>query len=52
MELMEKMEKVEWITGNPPHVHGMANRGLIILNSLKVLSKFAKCFLIVNALGS
>ena len=32
VELMEKMEKVEWIMGNPPHVLGMANRDLIILN--------------------
>ena len=32
MELMEKMEKVERITRNPPHILGMANRGLIILN--------------------
>ena len=30
MELMEKIEKVERITGNPPHILGMANRGLII----------------------
>ena len=29
---MEKMEKVEWIMGNPPHVLGMADRALIILN--------------------
>ena len=26
------MEKVEQITGNPPHIFGMVNRGLIILN--------------------
>ena len=29
---MEKMEKVEWIMGNPPHVLGMADCALIILN--------------------
>ena len=38
--------------GDPLHVLGMANRGLIILNSWKALSKFTRCCLIVHALRS
>ena len=32
LELMEEIENVERITGNPLHILGMVNRGLIILN--------------------
>ena len=32
VELMDKMEEVGKIMGNPPHVLGMVNHGLIIFN--------------------
>lgn len=50
VELMERMEKVKRITGNPLHVLRMVNCGLIISNIRKFSLKLTKCCLVVHAL--